>query len=149
MRLPLDLVLRRGVIFLWTRYSRLDDPALEGLTKPKYIVILSGSPHDDPMIYILTTSEKSKHARHPFPQDLQHLAAETYDCFAVDTLIDAGDAGQLQIGRDEFVRLYETDEVIYKGCLSEADINALMDRIVASRRVATRVKQVLGNGARG
>lgn len=37
MRLPLDLVLRRGVIFRWTRYSRLDDPAFAGLTKPKLL----------------------------------------------------------------------------------------------------------------
>ena len=143
MRLPLELVLRRGVIFLWTRYARLDDPALGGETKPKFIVILSGSPYDDPLIYILTTSEKAKHAEHPFPGDLQHLQAGTYECFTVDTLIDAGDAGQLEIGRDEFVKLYESDEVIYKDCLSEGHIKELVDRIVSSRRVAKRLKQIL------
>lgn len=49
MLLPLDVVLRRGVIFLWIKYARLDDPALVGQTKPKFIVILSGSPQDDPL----------------------------------------------------------------------------------------------------
>lgn len=143
MRLPLHLVLRRGVIFLWTRYSRLDDPAFAGLTKPKFIVVLSGSPQDDPLIYVLTTSAKAKHTQHPFPEDLHHLPAGTYDCFTTDTLIDAGDAGQLEVGRDEFVKLYETNEVIYQGCLSDADIKALIDRIVASKRVARRVKHIL------
>jgi hypothetical protein len=77
MLLPLDVVLRRGVIFLWTKYARLDDPNLVGKTKAKFIVILSNSPRDDPIIYILTTSEKDKHAQHPFPGDLQRLHAGT------------------------------------------------------------------------
>jgi hypothetical protein len=137
------MVLRRGVIFLWGRYAKLDDPALAGQTKPKFIVILSASPHDDPLIYLLTTSEKAKHTEHPFPEDLQHLPAGAYDCFTVDTLIDAGDAGQTNIGREEFVALYESEGLIYKGCLSEAHIKELVDKILASRRVSGLMKRVL------
>jgi len=143
MRLPLDVVLRRGVIFLWTRYDKLDDPALAGQTKPKFIVILSGSPRDDPLVYILTTSEKSKHAEHPFPADLQHLPAASYDFLPVDTLIDVGDAGQLEIGRDEFVALYESDAVVYKGVLDASHLAELMAKILASARVARRFKRIL------
>ena len=143
MLLPLDVVLRRGVIFLWIKYARLDDPALVGQTKPKFIVILSGAPQDDPILYILTTSEKDKHAAHPFRDDLQHLDAGTYECFDVATLIDAGDAGQLDVGRDEFIALYNSGALLYKGVLNDANIEELMKKIAASRRVPRRIKQIL------
>lgn len=143
MRLPLDVVLRRGVIFLWTTYDKLDDPALAGQTKPKFVVILSGSPKDDPLIYILTTSQKAKHAGHPFPVDLQHLPAGSYDFLPADTLIDVGDAGQLEVGREDFIALYESDAVVYKGALSEAHLAELVEKILACPRVARRFKQIL------
>ena len=143
MRLPLEVVLRRGVIFLWSKYAKLDDPALAGKTKPKYIVILSGSPQDDPIIYILTTSEKDKHAKHPFPDDLQRLPAADYESFDMETLVDAGDAGQLDVGREEFVALYESGELIYKGALSPQHMEELMSKIAASRRVPRMVKTLL------
>lgn len=146
MRLPLEVALRRGVIFLWTAYARLDDPALAGQTKPKYIVILSGSPLDDPIIYILTTSEKERQSTHPFPDDLQHIQAGAYECFDRHTVIDAGDAGQLDVGRDEFVELYESGSLIYKGVLSDPDLTELVSKIVASKRVSRRVKQLLTGG---
>lgn len=91
MRLPVETVLRRGVVFLWTNYARLDDPALKGQTKSKFIVILSGSPLDDPLLYILTTSEKLKHEHHPCPQDLFRVAADRYEFFPADTLIRNSD----------------------------------------------------------
>jgi hypothetical protein len=143
MRLPLEVVFRRGVIFLWSKYARLDDPALAGQTKPKYIVILSGSPQDDPVVYILTTSQKDKHAVHPVPGDLFHIPPGVYECFTVDTLIDAGTAGELEIGRDEFVALYESDALIYKGVLSDTDLAQLMARVRRSPRVSRKVKQLL------
>ena len=143
MRLPLEVVFRRGGIFLWTKYARLDDPALAGRTKPKYIIILSGSPHDDPIIYILTTSHVEKRAIHPAPNDLICLPGGSYDCFPVDTLIDAGEAGELEVGRDEFVALYNNDALIYRGALSERDLGDLLARVKASRRVSRRVKQLL------
>jgi len=91
MARALEEILRRGAIFLWSKYARLDNPALAGQTKPKFIVVLSNSAHDDPIIFILTTSEKPKHVNHPFPGDLQHLPAGSYGCFNLDTLIDAGE----------------------------------------------------------
>lgn len=41
MLLPLDVVLRRGVVFLWLDYEEFDDLALAGKSKPKFIVILT------------------------------------------------------------------------------------------------------------
>lgn len=143
MLLPLEVVLRRGVIFLWAKYSRLDDPSLAGRTKPKFIVILSSSPQDDPIIYILTTSAKDKHAMHPFPDDIQRLPAGSYNGFDLETLMDAGDAGQLDIGRDELIALYQAGGLVYKDTLSEQHVEELMAKIAASRRVARRVKHVL------
>jgi hypothetical protein len=143
MRLPLEVVFRRGVIFLWSKYARLDDPALAGQTKPKYIVIRSGSPQDDPIVYILTTSQKEKHAVHPAPGDLFHISPGSYDCFSVDTLIDAGTAGELEVGRNEFVALYESDALVYEGTLSDADLAALLAKIKMSRRVSRRTKLLI------
>jgi hypothetical protein len=143
MLLPLEVVLRRGVIFLWSKYARLDDPSLKGQTKAKFIVVLSSSPHDDPIIYILTTSQKDKHARHPFPEDLKLIKAGSYECFDLDTLIDAGDAGQLDIGREELIALYQSGALAYKGTLTEQDSQELMSKIAASRRVSRRLKQIL------
>lgn len=143
MQLPLETVLRRGVVFLWPDYARLDDPALKGQTKPKFIVILSGSPLDDPLVYILTTSEKSKHERHPFPQDLFLIPADRYGFFPANTVIDAGESGQLDVGRAEFATLYEGGAVVYKGVLTDDDVAALVKVILASARVSRRFKQIL------
>src|SRR5450759_4464984 len=107
MRLPLEKALRRGVVFLWVKYDKLDDPALASHTKPKYVVILSASPLDDPLFYILTTSGKPKHAHFPFPSDLLRIATGSYDFFSQETLIDVGEAGELEVGRQEFQALYE------------------------------------------
>jgi hypothetical protein len=81
------------------------NPALQGRTKPKYVVMLSGSALDDPLVYILTTSEKTKHADHPFPNDLVVIQGSPTTFFPVNILIDEGEAGQLEIGREEFVVL--------------------------------------------
>lgn len=143
MPLPLQSVFRRGAVFLWTSYAALDDPTLQGQTKPKYIVMLSASALDDPLFYMLTTSHKPKHVDHPFPNDLFHISAGTYGFLPVDTLIDAGEAGALEVGRDEFTALYDSGEVLYKGGLSSADVTALVAKIVASARVRRRFKQML------
>jgi hypothetical protein len=146
MRLPLEVVFKRGAIFLWKTYARLDDPEFAGKTKPKFIVVLSASPLDDPILFILTTSEKAKHAKHPMPKDLLHLPAGVYDFLTVDTLIDAGEAGQLEVGREEFVALYQGDTLICKGSLNNQHAQELMSKIAASRRVSGRVKQMLTGG---
>jgi hypothetical protein len=98
---------------------------------------------DGPPAYILTTSETPKHSTHPFPADLVTIAAGTYDFFPLTTLIDAGEAGQLDIGRDEFVALYQSGAVEYKGVLSDADVATLVAKIGASTRVSRRLKQLL------
>lgn len=146
MLLPFDSVVRRGVILLWKRYAELDNPSLAGQSKAKFLIILSASPHDDPVVYILTTSEKPKHIAHPAPQDLLRLPAGAYDCFAVDTLVDSGTAGQREVGLKELEALYEAGEVVYKGLLSDQHCAELMQRIGSSLRATRRVKRVLGLG---
>ena len=144
MLLPLDVVLRRGVVFRWVDYDDLDDPVFAGRTKPTFIVVLSNSAHDDPLIYILTTSEKAKHEHHPFPGDLVHIAKGSYGFLPVDTLIDAGTAGEREVGRAEFVALYNQESVVYQGTLNDAHCADLIQRITASRRVSTKLKRILG-----
>lgn len=143
MRLPFESVLRRGVVFLWKEYSLLDDAALSGQTKAKFIVILSASPLDDPLIYVLTTSAKEKHAHHPRQQDLFRIQGGAYAFFPVDTLIDVGTAGDLEFECAAFRRLYELGDVTYVGALSDNDTAALMAGIVNCARVRRRVKQML------
>lgn len=133
------------MVFRWVDYDDLDDPALAGRTKPKFIVVLSNSAHDDPLIYILTTSEKAKHEHHPFPGDLVHIAQGSYGFLPVDTLIDAGTAGEREVGRAEFVALYNQESVVYQGRLNDAHCADLIQRITASRRVSTKLKRILGN----
>jgi hypothetical protein len=143
MRLPLEVVFKRGAVFLWKAYAKLDDPTLAGQTKPKFIVVLSSSYKDEPVLYILTTSEKPKHTSHPVPGDLLRIPAGSHSFFAVPTLIDAGTAGELDIRNDEFAALYETDGLLYRGCLHDDTLAELMAKISASPRVARRVKRIL------
>lgn len=145
MLLPLDVVLRRGVVFRWIDYDELDDPAFAGKSKPKFIVILSNSALDDPLIYILTTSERAKHEHHPFPGDLVHIARGSYGFLPVDTLIDAGTAGEREVGRDEFIALYNQGSVVYQGALDDSHCVDLLQRITASRRVSTKLKRIIGS----
>jgi len=144
--LPFDSVVRRGVILLWKRYAELDDPALAGQSKAKFLIIISASPHDDPIVYILTTSQKPKHIAHPAPGDLLHLPPGAYDCFDLDTLIDCGTAGEREVGLQELQALYEAGEVVYRGVLTADHCAVLMQKIAASRRATRRVKRILGLG---
>lgn len=136
-------VLRRGAVFLWHQYDRLDDPNLAGQTKAKFIVILSRSPLDDPLLYVLTTSEKPRHEVHPYPADLVRIPAGEYPFFPLATVLDASEAGELELERDELVALYNSDAVRHVGSLRDEHVAALMERIAACWRVSRRVKQVL------
>jgi hypothetical protein len=146
MAKPLSAVLRRGAVFLWTEYSKLDDPALAGQTKPKYMVILSTSPQDDPIIYILTTSEKADKPRHTtplFPEDLVRVPAGTYPFFPKDTIINVSETGQLDVERDTFEDRYNCGTILFKGRLTPDDVNGLMQMIDACPRVGRRIKRIL------
>jgi len=147
MRLPFESVLRRGVVFLWREYSLLDDPALSGQAKAKFVVILSASPLDDPLIYVLTTSAKPRHEHHPRPQDLFRIPVGSYAFFPVDTLVDVGTAGDLEYERDAFKGLFERGDVTYVGALTDNDMSALMAAIVDCAKVRGRVKRMLTGGA--
>jgi len=143
MRLPLATLLRRGVVFLWHRFSELDDPSLEGHTKAKFIVVLSSNAADDPFFFVLTTSLKAKHQNVVHPEDFLHIPAGSYDFFQLDTLINVAEAGQFEIGRAEFMGLYESDEVTYKGRLSDDHTALLVSMIARCPRVSNRFKAML------
>jgi hypothetical protein len=143
MQLPLSAVLQRGTVFLWHQYGALDDPSLVGQTRPKFIVVLSTSSADDPLIFVLTTSEKPKHASAPHPEDFFKIAAGTYGFFPSDTLIDVSEAGELDIASDQFAALYKSGAVTYKGSLATSDIASLMKMISECPRVPRRFKRVL------
>lgn len=138
---PLAKVFRRGAVFLWHRYPALDDPALAGETKPKFLVVLNNSPADDPIVFLLATSEKPKHATKPF---LFRLPAGSYDFFSLTTLLPIATAGQTDIDRDSFVALYDSNEIKCVGCLSEADAAQIIADIKACPLVQRRFKQTLG-----
>jgi hypothetical protein len=143
MLLPLAAVLR-GVVFLHPHFPHLSDPALAGDTKPKYLVILSSSPLDDPVLYVLTTSQKPKHETSPFKNDFVVIEASKYAFWPQVTIINAGEAGDdLSFSRDDLTTLYESGELVYQGVLEEDDIRLLLTAIHASRRVANRIKQIL------
>src|SRR4051794_23615842 len=90
MQLPVEMVFRRGAIFFDPLYSELDDPALQGQTKGKFFVVLNNSPKDDPIVYLLATSEKPKHAKLPY---MFALKPGKYECFSKNTLVDVAQAG--------------------------------------------------------
>lgn len=144
MAAPFESVLTRGAIFLWHRYERLDDPALAGQSKAKFIVVLSSSPQDDPIIYLLTTFAKPKHANPRFHDDLMRIPANAYGFFPQETIIDVAEAGQLDMERDRFMDLYDRDAVTYKGKLSADHERELMEKIRRCPRVVRRVKSYLG-----
>jgi hypothetical protein len=143
MLLPLYAVLKRGVVFLYPRFPDLSDPKLSGQTKPKYLVILSSSPLDDPVLYVLTTSEKPKHLTSPLKSDFMTIAGGKYSFLPKGTIVNVGEAGDLSFDREDLEELYESGELVYQGVLDEEDIAMLLNLIQSSLRVANRVKQIL------
>src|SRR5262245_47046978 len=130
MAAPIEQVFRRGAIFLWKAYEKLDDPNYQGRTKPKFIVMLSGSPNDDPLYYLLTTSIKPPANNHPRPQHLYEIPANTY-CFNVDTLIDVEQFGDLDIDATEFKALYAKGAIEHKGVMTAKEVESLVAAIKA------------------
>jgi hypothetical protein len=141
--LPLDTVLKRGVVFLYPRFPHLADPSLAGQTKPKYLVIVSSSPLDDPILYLLTTSRKPQHASSAFRDDFVSVAAGKYPFLPQETIINCAEAGVLVFDRGDLEALYRAGELVYQGVLQEDDVRALMAAIQGSRRVPNRIKQIL------
>lgn len=66
----------------------------------------------------------------------------TYGFFPVNTIVDAGEAGELEVDRGAFAALYGQGSIVYKGTLSQADVTTLVERILLSARVRRRFKQV-------
>jgi len=144
MLLPLSVVLQRGVIFLFTKYAKLNDPALSGQTKPKFGIILSTAAEDDPLLYVLATSDKLNKAA-AYPHNFYKIAAGSYACFDVDTFIDVSEAGRLDIPQAAFEELYSgTGEVVYKGILTDSDRDGMMKAIFDCPTVDRRYKRILG-----
>lgn len=143
MLLPLSVVLQRGVIFLFTKYDKLDDPSLSGQTKAKFGIILSASAKDDPILYLLGTSDKQNKAA-SYPENYYKVAAGSCGCFSVDTFIDVSAAGRLDIPSESFAELYETGMVVYKGRLSESDLKGMMKALFDCPTVDRRYKRILG-----
>lgn len=138
--MPLVTVLRRGSVFLFHQYDQLDDPALAGRTKPKFVVVLSNSAADDPLVYLLATSEKPKHAGLPF---MFRIKAGTYPFFPVDTLLPIATAGDAEIDREKFHALYERGAIAYMGRLGEAHVQEILMAIDACPTVTKRFKKTL------
>lgn len=138
--MPLNTVLRRGAVFLFHKYDQLDDPNLAGQTKAKFVVVLSTSHQDDPIVYLVTTSETAKRAALPY---MFKIEAAEYAFFPVATLLPVGTAGATDIDREKFRALYERGEVDYKGSLSEGHIGQIADAIQACPTVSRRFKQTL------
>lgn len=144
MRFPLHLIFSRGSVFRQGLYDKLDDPKFgEGETKAKYFVVLNTSPDDDPIVYLLTTSEKPKHRNAPF---MFRIAVGSYSFFSKTTLIDFATAGNpdLSISKEAFGALYDSEDVEYCGRLTSRDIAALMESIRTCPVVPNRFKQLLG-----
>jgi hypothetical protein len=143
MKLPLASVLRSGVVFFWPGYTNLDDPAYEGRSKAKFAMILRVHPATAPIVYLLTSSEKAKHASSRFRQYLLTIPAGTYDFLPLDTVRDVSSAGTKQIGYDEFKALYECGAVVYKGSLSAVHVAELTKMVVDCPLVSRAFKQTL------
>lgn len=138
MLFPLAAVFKRGAVFRQGLYDKLHDPKYAGgQTKPKYFVVLSASPKDDPIVYLLTTS-KQKSGKYFFV-----IAGARYDFFPVQTLIDVTTAGALDIPRDQFAKLYQTGQIELLGHLSDADVDALLDLIMECPVVEENFKRTL------
>lgn len=140
-KMPLSMVFRRGAVFRQALFDQLDDPAYKDRTKPKYFVILSSSPLDDPIMYILTTSEKDKHEGMDYMVKLRG----SYEFLpAAATLVDVSTAEGLSAPREDFVSLYRVGQIEYKGILSDEDTKRIIDGIAECPVVTTRFKQFLG-----
>jgi len=143
MLLPLGVVLRRGAVFLYPRFPHLSDPSLSGQTKAKYLVILSSSPLDDPVFYVLTTSEKPKHLTSPLKDDFMTIEGGKYSFFPKETIINVAQAGEFSFDREELEALYDAGELVYQGALDDQDIAMLLQMIQRSLRVANRIKHII------
>ncbi|HVL66344.1 MAG TPA: hypothetical protein VM364_03680 [Vicinamibacterales bacterium] len=143
MLLPLHVVLKRGVVFLYPRFPALADPVLAGQTKPKYLVVLSASPMDDPVLYLLTTSRKPRHLTAALAPDFMHIPAGKYMFFPKETIINVAEAGDFSFDRDSLRELYDSGEIVYQGALDGEDVATLLGMIQKSMRVAGWVKRLL------
>jgi len=138
MLLPLGVVLRRGAVLLYPRFPHLSDPSLAGQTRAKYLVILSASPLDDPVLYVLTTSEKPKHLASPFKDDFMTIEGGKYSFFPRETVINVAQAGEFSFDREGLAALYDAGELLYQGALDDQDIAMLLQMIQRSLRVTIR-----------
>lgn len=137
---PLEALVRRGVVFLHMEYEKLDDPAFAGQTKPKYVVIISDSLQDDPILYLLTTSEKPKHSSLP---NLVKVENGECDFLSGVTLIDVSQAGLLEFTRDELAALHRTRKLKYCGAWPQPVIDRILAAVYDCPSVARWIKQVL------
>lgn len=138
----LDACLRRGAVFLWRDYDKLDDPNVRA--KAKFIVLVNAFLPDENLYYLLTTSQVDRLKKGPFIADVVVIPAGTYEFFPIDTAINvASIANTPPIEASLFREMYYDREIVFVGALSSADIGRLDAATNASVRVPKDMKRFI------
>lgn len=139
----LDAVLRRGAVFHWDDFSKLDDPG--AAPKGKFLVIINAFLPDDVLYYLLTTSQVTELLRGPFRDDVVTFEPGSYDFFNRETAVNVGTAGgQATIVESAVFRgMYYDGEVEYVGRLTDSDMARIDQAIAKSLRVLKELKRLI------
>lgn len=138
--LDLDACLRRGSVFHWNEYDKLDDPSAD--RKGKFIVVINAFLPGDSLYYLLTTSQVEQLLDSPFRADAVVFEAGAYPFFKKRTAVNVGTAG-LTIPADDFRGMYYDGQIEYVGQMCEPDVKRIDTAISRSVRVQKALKRFI------
>jgi hypothetical protein len=127
-------------VFLWHSYQQLDDPAVS--EKAKFAILLNAFLPDDPLYYLLTTSQVQKLQTGPFAQDTVTFPAGCYSFFSKETAVNVGSLATTKpLPADDFELLFDAGELKYLGRLSDADLARVDTATAKSLRIPREIKR--------
>ncbi len=113
-----------------------------GTIKEKFFIALSRSPENNPLVFVVTTSNPEFFDKHPeFNRDIIRITAGSLDYFPLDTIIDCRSV--LKIPRDTLKNNFHSNDLKFCGNLPSDLISKIESIIKYSRHIARKDKKLI------
>ncbi len=135
---PLDSLLHQGAVFLHRNFKFPES------SKPKFLVYLSSPSQPEPLLFVLTTTDKNRKIPY-FPQarqdDIFLIPAGELEFFQSSdaTFIDLNNHRLLE--KPEFKSQYDEGIIEYKGRIREEHLKQLIEKTKDSKILQPDVKK--------
>lgn len=108
----------------------------------KYFVAISKDPQNDPLLFVITTSNPCFFNKHPqYEQDIIRIPKGVFDFFPCETILDCKRI--FKHAKDNLRTRLEAKELVFCGHLTETYLSKIDETIKNSRHISLQDKRLI------